>query len=652
MRVPGLLAGVAAALWLLPAAADPVTEPEDDLFDLTLEELASVPVVSVTGRASDWFQTPAAVHVITRDELRRSGHTSLIESMRMVPGFYVGRIDTGRWATGIRGFSGGFYPHLQALVDGRVIYNELFSGVYWDVATPLLEDVESIEVIRGPGATLWGANAVNGVLNVTTRSASDTHGTYLSGGGGTEEQAFGMARYGAELFEGVSLRGWGRYIDRDRGDARAGGSLRNGWGVVRGGLRLDAELGKGTALMAQGEGYTDTNYDQALGVPGGPNGQRFGDNDVQGGHALVRLSHERGSIAEYDAQRFSLQAYYDADDRRNLDGFDQERQTVDIDARHHIMLAGRHELAWGAGYRYRRTDTEATLPPAPPLGLQPADRDSHLTTAFVQDTVTLIEDELFLMIGSKLEYNSWTHFEVQPSGRLWWTPNERHTLWGAISRPVRTPSLVEQYLSLDLGPGGSLVGSTRLDAERLLAYEAGYRVRPKDGLVLDLAAFFFDYDDLIDQVRTSPALVTFRNQSRAYVTGAELAARWRPLEQWRLHASYSYLHVDAKDTPAGSEREIRDPEHQFQIRSYLDVTEALEFNSALYFVDSIPRFGGISSYFRLDLGLTWHPTEQLELSVWGQNLTQSEHVENGEVFMPTPTSGIERGVYGRASLRF
>ncbi len=611
-----------------------------------------MPVVSVTGRASDWFQTPAAVHVITRDELRRSGHNSLVESLRMVPGFYVGRIDASRWATGVRGFAGGFYPHLQALVDGRVIYNELFSGVYWDVQTPLLEDVESIEVIRGPGATLWGANAVNGVVNVTTRSAKQTHGAYLSGGGGTEERGFGMARYGGELAEGVSLRGWGRYIDRDGTRARRGGQLRDSWSIFRGGARLDADLAERTQLMAQGEGYSAPDYDQVAGVPGGPNGQRFGDNEVKGGHALMRLTHETGSVTDHDAQRFQLLAYYDAHDRNNLDGFDQWRQTADVDFRHHVMLGSRHDVVWGAGYRYRRTETRATTPPAPPLAFRPENRNSELTTFFVQDTVTLVEDTLFVMLGSKFEHNSWTGFEVQPSGRAWWTPNERHTLWAAISRPVRTPSLIEQDLSLNLGPGGTLTGSTSVDAEELIAYEAGYRVRPLDTLVLDIAAFYFDYDELIDRVRVSPALVTFVNQSSARNTGVEVAVRWRPVDRWRLHGSYSYLHVDALNAPVGSEREKRDPEHQFQVRSYLDVTDDLELNSALYFVDSIGRFGHISSYFRLDLGVTWRPIDHLELSVWGQNLTESHHPENGEALMPTPTAEIERGVYGRATLRF
>jgi iron complex outermembrane receptor protein len=648
MRPSALLGGLAVALWLLPAAADPQADPGDDLFDLSLEELASVPVVSVTGRASEWFATPAAIHVITGDELRRSGHTSLVEMLRMVPGAYVGRIDANRWASGVRGFAGGFNPDLQVLSDGRVLYNELFGGVYWDVQTPLLEDVESIEVIRGPGATLWGANAVNGVVNVTTKSAAQTHGTYLSGGGGTEERAFGMARHGAELSDGVSLRGWGRYFDRDESRADGGGSLPDSWSIFRGGLRLDADLGGGTQLMAQGEGYTLPHFDQARGA--GVT-RRSGDADVHGGHALVRLTNERGSAADRDAQTLSLQAYYDAHDRVNADEFGAQRETVDVDLRHHFMLGDRHDLSWGAGYRYRRTETQdSTAPlPAPPLALEPDNHDSHLTTLFIQDTITLVEDEVFVMLGSKFEYNTWTGFEVQPSGRVWWTPNQRHTLWAAISRAVRTPSLAEQYLFLDVG-GFTIEGSSSLDAEQLLAYEAGYRVRPLDSLTLDVAAFYFDYEDLIERVPTATGEI-FTSQSDAYNTGVEVAARWRPYEWWRLHASYSYLHVEARNLPARSEREIRDPEHQFQIRSYLDVTDDLELNGALYFVDSIDRFGGISSYFRFDVGVTWRPVEHLELSVWGQNLGGT-HAENGEALQTAPIAKVQPGVYGRASLRF
>ena len=644
-----------AALCLMPGlapTADGAQDP-DDLFDVPLAELAELTVVSVAGVAQDWFSTPAAVHVITRDEIRRSGHTHLAELFRMVPGFYVGRATSSEWTTGIRGLSDDFYPYLQAMVDGRIIYNELFSGVYWDVQTPLLEDVDQIEIVRGPGATLWGANAVNGVINITSRSAQDTLGTYLSGGGGSEDRGFAMARYGGEPIPGLAVRGWARYFDRDASVNPMGARRHDAWSVLRGGARMDWAIDESTTLMAQAEGYDTPKLEQSRLTPAGVS---FGEGEARGGHGLVRLTRESGSADARDRSGFTIQTYYDFEERDNVIRFGQERHTADIDLRHHFMLGSRNDLIWGAGYRYRRTDTTSI----PSLSLIPPDIDSHLATFFVQDTIQLIPNQLFLMLGSKLEYNSFTGFEIQPSGRVWWTPNERHTLWAAISRPVRVPSLVNQFLDIVFFAGDdlgfvNLLGSDDLEAEKLLAYELGYRVRLLDSLILDVAAFYFDYDDLFatEVTSTAPLVAVFTNNNRAETAGVEVAVRWQPLDRWQLHGSYSYLHVSSPEVgiSAGGGLEDRDPEHQFQIRSYLDVTEDLEFNAGLYFVDGVGRFS-VPSYFRLDLGLTWRPVEHVELTLWGQNLTEARHQESGVVVDNEGAAEIQRGVYGRISVSF
>ncbi len=641
----------------LLAATDGAAQDPDDLFDVPLADLAELPVVSVAGVAQDWFSTPAAVHVITRDEIRRSGHTHLAELFRMVPGFYVGRATSSEWATGVRGFADVFYPYLQARVDGRVIYNELFSGVYWDVQTPLLEDVDQIEVVRGPGATLWGANAVNGVINIKTRSAENTQGAYLSAGGGSEDRAFGMARYGAEPTPGLAIRGWARYFDRDATVNPEGDRRNDAWSVFRGGARMDWAIDDATTLMAQGEGYTTPMLEQSREVA--IDDARVvvrGDGEARGAHGLLRLTRESGSAETRDRSGFTIQAYYDYEDRNNVIEFAQERHTVDIDLRHHFMLGSRNELIWGAGYRYRLTDTTGI----PTLRLIPPKIDSDLATLFVQDTIELIPNSLFLMLGSKFEYNSFTGFEIQPSARAWWTPNDRHTLWAAVSRPVRAPSLINQFLditffSTELGRPVNLLGDPDIESENLLAYELGYRMRPLDSLTLDVAAFYFDYDDFyaLEETFEDSGVATFTNNNRAESAGVELAVRWSPLDRWQLHGSYSYLHVSSPDVglnPTGG-IEGRDPAHQFQIRSYLDLTEDVEFNAGLYFVDSVDRFD-VPSYFRLDLGFTWRPVEHVELALWGQNLTASRHRESG---VTTPNEGaaeIQRGVYGRVRLAF
>jgi iron complex outermembrane receptor protein len=647
---PPLLGLLLPVVLLATAPASGAPEPPD-LFDLSLEQLADVPVSSVAGTRQDAFSTPAAVHVIRGEDLRRSGHTSLVEALRMVPGAYVGRVDSNQWATGVRGFGERFYPYLQVLVDGRVVYSEVFSGVNWDVQNPFLEDVETIEVIRGPGATLWGANAVNGVINVTTRSARDTTGTFGEGGGGDEERAFGAARHGGELADGIYGRAWGYYRDRDGSVYQDGSSRPDDWSVAGGGVRIDGALRDRVQFSLQGEGYTTPELGSAQNAPQlvGPPDIIVGEADAQGGYGLLRVERESGSDG------FRVQAYYDRVRRETVRGFRSERDTADVDYRQHTTLAGRHALMWGLGYRYRHTSTRM----ADNLGLDPSRHDTHLVTGFIQDTITLVDDRLFAMLGTKLEHNSFTGFEIQPSLRAWWTPTDRHTVWAAVSRPVRTPSLIQQNLVSNIIiplPGGGaapavVLGNDGLDAETLLAYELGFRMRPLPSLLVDVAAFYFDYDELTVVVPTAtPGELRFENQGTADNLGAEVALTWRAMNWLRFEGSYSYLHVDTDDV-GQSNLDSRDPEHQFQLRSYLDVTPALDLFAGLYFVDQV-RAGDVPSYFRLDAGVAWRPTPNVELSFVGQNLTESRHLESTEETTNDAPAEIERSLFGRLTLRF
>ena len=587
----------------------------DDLFELSLEELIDVQVISVAGVEQDWFLTPAAITVVTGEQLRRSGLTTLAEALRLVPGVHVGRVDSRQWAVTARGFSDLFSNKLQVVIDGRVVYNELFGGVFWDVQNPLLEDIDRIEVIRGPGATLWGANAVNGVVNVISKSTADTIGTYAGGGGGNEERGFAELRHGGSLGENASYRVWGSWALRDSTKRKDNGRQRpDDWSIGTGGVQLEHQGDNGLELFFQGQAHSSNSLGQAL---PGPNGSSIqGESKTDGGHVMARVSRDEGELG-----RWMVQAYYDVESRRGFNGFDDRRDTYDVDFRHQVSLFGRHELLWGAGYRHRRSRTE----PSVSLALDPKNRRTNLGAGFIQDTVTLVDERLFLMLGSKFEHNDFTGFEIQPSGRLWWTPNERTTFWTAISRPVRTPSLVEEDLIFVAGPMTSVRGNRSLDAEKLLAYELGARTQLTPALMLDLTAFLNDHDDLIRGALVLGSDETFENVGSAYGYGVELSVAWQAMSRLRLEGSYTFYQLDGRKS-ATSEIEGGSPKHQAQIHSHLELFESLDFEGALYYVGPVSRFGGIDYYFRLDLGLLWKPHDRIELAIFGQNLT-GDHVE-------------------------
>jgi len=626
--------------------------------EMDLEQLMDINVTSVTGVKESWFQTPAALDVITSEDIRRSGHRSIPEALRLVPGLHVARINKANWAISARGFSSRFANKLQVLIDGRRLYDPLFSGVYWDVQDYVLEDIDRIEVVRGPGATLWGANAVNGVINVTTKSAAETQGLYLTGGGGNELQGFGAVRYGGKIDDDSHFRVYGKYRNFDESEDLAGGERPDDWDMFQTGFRFDFNSTAETTLTIQGDAYHAPRQGEGT-QRASPTGHfattsLVGDGRITGGNVLMRLEHQ---ISEDNNWR--VQAYYDRTDRTGNTDFEYTRNSFDIDFRHHFLLGDRHEILWGMGYRHDRDDIEND---PPFFVVDPGDRSMDTFSAFVQDTITLKEGEWFAMFGSKFEENDFTGFEIQPNARLWWTPDDRQTIWGAISRPVRTPSRVEDDMSIlfafaDTGllaggaPTGTLVpltltGDRSVESEELLSYELGYRVKLTEDFTLDAAGFYNKYDRLIFLNDNN----VFDNVGEAETYGVELAANWHVADNWRLQGSYSFLDVQADD---GNETAIEgdSPENQFQLRSELDITDDLEFNGALYYVDTLPA-QETEEYVRLDLGLTWRPSPNLELALWGQNLLDPVHMEfDTESFLDSP-SEIERSVYLQASFRF
>ena len=635
-------------------------ELHNDFADLSLEELMSIEVTSVAGVEQQWFKTPAAMYVITGDDIRRTGHRSIAEALRLVPGMNVARLDSSAWAISSRGFNGLFANKLLVLIDGRTVFDPLFSGTFWDVQDTVLDDVDRIEIIRGPGATLWGANAVNGVINVTTKSSQETQGLYVSGGGGDEDAGFATVRYGDRFSDNVYYRVWGKYHNHDSFKSLSGGDGPDDWDMSRAGFRVDIAGDEDINIVLDGALYNLGRKGESfrLPTPGHlTNTAVVGDTRASGGHLLAKVKQAKG-----DGSGWDVQGYYDRTNRVGAIDFEVNRDTFDLDARHYFRLDPVHEIIWGLGYRHTRDRTDASTV----LSYVPSDRSADTFSGFIQDTITFVPDALFLMIGSKFEHNDFSGFEYQPSARLSWTPDENQTIWAAVSRPVRTPARTEDnvrflFAFVDSGlisggpPSGvflpiTSVGNPDVGAEEVTVYEMGYRVRLVEDLSIDTTAFYNEYRQLL-AARDGGLVRLFGNRSTAETYGLEVALSWHPKANWNLAASYSFLEVQTHGD-VFDDFEGLSPHHTVKITSFLDVTDDLEVNAALYYVDSLPA-ANVDAYFRLDLGMTWRPTDQLEIAVWGQNLLDSQHLEfvDSFGFVAAPTE-VERGLYVQATLRY
>ena len=649
-----------ALVWTAVSLATTVSNAEnvppdvtpERVSEMTLEQLMSIPVVSLAGTDQEWFTTPAATYVITGEDIRRSGFLSLAEILRLAPGVFVGQVNSQAFSVGTRGFNGSLANKTLVLIDGRSVYDPLFSGTFWNVQDVLLEDIERIEVIRGPGPTLWGANAMNGVINVITKSARDTQGLFLQGGGGTFERAFASARYGMKVDEHSWIRFYGKWFERDHLILPDGSSSHDDWDMWRGGFRFDREAGDDIIFTLQADAYYSDRIGEFVRNFPVPGQNMVFANDIRdvrnsGGNVLFRLSQEKSS------EGWSLQGYYDRTNRVTNVTFEVERNTFDLDWRHRFQIGDRHEILWGLGARTTSDEVQQGVN----LIFDPAKRTLNTFSAFVQDTITLVPDRWFAMIGSKFLHNTYTGFEVQPSARLWWTPNDRYTLWTAISRPVRVPSRTERESTLvaayaDTGilgggpPSGVIVPigvtGSNVDSEEMVALELGNRIRFGERVTLDATIFYNDYEKLI---YVPPAVVgtSWNNNGFGETYGGEIDVTWRVAENWRLVAAYSFVDVQIHG-PIFSQDERNTPQHQAQLRSYFDVTEDIELNSGLYYVDNVPGVNA-KSYLRLDVGVTWRVTDNFEIAVWGQNLLEPAHPE---------FSGfeVERGFYLMGTLRF
>ena len=650
-------------------AADAPTN-QNQLAEMPIEKLMEVEVTSVSKRSEKLVESPAAISVLTQDDIRRSGARSIPEALRLVPGLDVAQVDSQQWAISARGFNDVFANKLLVLQDGRSVYTPLFSGVFWDVQNTLMEDIDRIEVIRGPGASLWGANAVNGVINIMTKSAKETQGFLATGGGGTYEQGFGGVRYGGKIGDNAYFRVYGQYFNRGESASPNANEVEDAWQMGQGGFRLDWEASTQDLFTLQGDIYGGwlhqafVTYDPASVTLSTlvPDLER-----ANGGNVLGRWSHSFS-----DDSDLKVQLYYDRT-YRSTTIFSEGLNTYDLDAQHHFAIGEKHrnDFTYGVGYRVN----DDHLNSSPTLTFTPGHRATQLFSAFAQDEITLVENRLHLTLGAKVEHNYYTGFEFQPSGRLAWTPNEQQTVWAAISRAVRTPSPADEDVKLNqvAGPGTvvTIYGNRNFVSEELLAYELGYRIQPVKNVSLDLALFFNDYTHLGSQEfgfsptlppTAPPALgsqipVNSQNLAHGYTYGFELAPKWQVTDWWRLQPSYSLLkmHISSDagstDTTSIPMTEGETPQQQFSLRSSMDFPHNVSFDCALRYVDRLPSLN-VGSYVAVDVRLGWRPTKYLELALVGQSLGPTRHAEFAPTSIGTQRAEVRESVYAKATLRF
>ncbi|HEY6267970.1 MAG TPA: TonB-dependent receptor [Candidatus Acidoferrum sp.] len=623
-------------------------------------------VTSVSKKEQKMSQVAAAIFVITQEDIHRSGATNIPDLLRMVPGLNVAQINSNTWAISARGFNFQFASKLLVLIDGRAVYTPLFGGVNWDTQAVPLEDIERIEVIRGPGGAIWGANAVNGVINIITKKAGDTQGILATGGGGTQALEFGTLQYGGKIGGSSKYRVFTSYQNNNHLLDLNGQNGDDGWHLLHGGFRADTKLSQKDSLTTQGDVYTGSEgaiiVHSIFSPPDNVNVQRLAT--LSGGNIQGRWNHIFSS--RYDT---TLQVYFDEYRRGGPEATDV-RDTIDFDFQNHVALGTRQDLIWGAGYRHSVDDTEGTIDQA----FIPADFSKHLFNLFVQDQITLKPSRVYLYVGTKLENSYFAGFDLQPSVHLAWTPSARRTFWAGISRASRTPTRRDVGLDAVLAalPGPEevvLLGNPKMKSEHLVAYELGYRAQPTEQFSIGVTAFVNTYQHLesteplpptIDMSSLPPILVhpkLLDNKLHGTTNGFEAYMKWKPAHCWTISPGYSFLqmhlHTDSTslDTTSVADAQGSNPGHQAQLRSHLELLRGFAWDANAYFVGRLPaQF--VASYTRLDTQLTWRVQESVELSLVGQNLLGDHHVEFNDAFQSVNSSQVKRSAYVKLTWQF
>jgi iron complex outermembrane recepter protein len=655
----GLIAIVAMAF--LSAAARAATTTNLDLSDVPLEQLLKMDVTILRGHEM-LSQTPAAISIVTADDIRRSGAASIPEALRQVPGLEVAHADTSEWAVSARGFNDVFANKLLVLQDGRTVYSPLFAGVFWDMPGTMMEDIDRIEVIRGPGSTVWGANAVNGVINVITKNAKDTQGWLASAGDGNIQQGFINARYGGQFGSNTFYRVYGTYLNDDSFPLPNGREANNSWRMGRSGFHLDWYKDEANLLTLQGDGFIGSVHETFTGFD--ITSPTFTTQiptvmDVRGGNILGRWTHTFSDTSELRAQ-----LYYDRTER-DATIFAERRNTIDLDAQHNFSLGERNQLTWGFGYRY----TTGKIDGSPTVVFVPSTDNLNLFSGFAQDEITVFPDRLKLTLGTKVEHTKFSGWELEPGGRLAWTPDERNTVWASISRAVRTPTLAEEnshYNEVEPTPFGPAVvqisGNRNFESEKLMAYEAGYRIHPCDKASFDLAGFYNVYSDLrsveMGPLTTFPFIpATLANGLYGNTYGFEAAATIEAAPWWRLNPSYTLLKMElhrrhnSTDMTSVAQQEGQNPQQQFSLHSAMDLPRNVTLDATLRYVDSLPSMR-VESYVTMDARIAWRASRNLELALVGQDLFSPRHAEFRPTQVQNQPSNVPRSFYAKVTWQF
>ena len=658
-------ASMAAALAISTGAQEKTV----DLTKATLEDLMNIEVTSVSKKEEKLSRTASAIFVITAQDIRRSNATNIPDLLRMVPGLDIAQINANTWAISARGLNARFSNELLVLLDGRSVYTPTTGGVFWDVLDIPLEDIERIEVIRGPGVSVWATNAVNGVINIITKKASETHGAMVVAGGGTVDQGFGTVQYGGNVGKETSFRAFAKYLNDDHFPNSGGQDGGDGWGLSRIGFRTDTTLSPRDTVTFEGDLYRGRDGNPRVGIvsvtsPAVPDVEaqvNLGGGFLQG--VWNRTLSPRTGI--------SLQASYDQYERN--DGLGETRGTADIAFQHHFTWGDRQNLIWGIEYRYSQSRAVGSLF----VSLNPPNLNTQLFSSFVQDEIAIVPDRLFVTVGTKLEHNYYTGFDALPSVRVAWTPSADRTLWASVSDADRTPAATDASLIANLGgftgPNGpvalQLLGNPKIGNEKTIAYEAGYRMSLAEQLSLDFAGY---YNDQHDQETTEPGAPFFEptpapphlvlpliyaNLMHGESHGFEIAANWKVATRWTLSPGYAFeqihMHLDptSQDTTSVGAAEGSSPVHSAQLRSHLALPHDLSWDASAYFVDRLAD-PVIPAYTRFDTGLTWQWNKKSSLSFIGQNLLKDRHEEFVDSTGSAGTTLIKRSAYVEWTWRF
>ena len=668
---------LALATALLLATSAGSQENPKDLAEKSIEDLMNMEVTSVSKKGQKLSHVAAAIFVITQEDIRRSGATNIPDLLRMVPGMDVAQINGSTWAIGARGFNQQFSNKLLVMIDGRIVYTPNFAGVYWDTVDLPLEDIDRIEVIRGPGGSVWGVNAVNGIISIFSKKAGDTQGALIEVTGGSQVQGSGTVQYGGKLGKETDYRAFANYFNNYHMQDLTGQSGADGWHMLRAGFRTDSALSSKDDLTVQGNLYSGREGEFGLFLPSvrSPALLPIGEQINLAGCFLQSTWHHAYSDRSDSSLQISYTRYTRGDQLEP-----ETRDTVDLDYQHHLAWGQRQDLVWGLGYHYTTDNIGGSLT----VSFDPPSRALEVFNSFLQDEIMLVPKQLYLTTGIKFEHNDYTGSEAMPSLRAAWTPSDHNMFWAAVSRALRAPSRNDTNLIVNLGgfPGPSgipilirFVGNPRFQDEQLIAYEAGYRTSVSGRLSIDLAAYYNDYHNLQTTEPSTSFLeplplpahqvqsVMFQNLMHGEVHGFEVAANWKVTDRWSLHPGYAFatphMHTDptSADTQTGSFVEGSTPDNSIQLRSHFELRGNLAWDLSAYYVEALDHQNPsanvrIPSITRLDSGLTWKLGEGFSISVVGQNLLRDHHVEFEDIFGSLQSGQVKRSAYAKVTWSF